>query len=259
MLTSNPFYHGTVRRLTIAFGGLFNNLHIRTRDNNNATKKIVKVPIAFAQKEKFIIRLQQDPTLSEDMQVLLPRLAFEITGFDYDENRQVNKMNRKVCYMSDGTMIKTFAPVPYNIAFNLYSFTRTTEDNLQIMEQILPFFTPDMNLSIKMLADPEVVLDVPLLLNSVTTDDEYDGGFEERRYIISTYSFVMKAFFYGPLLGSEDVTDDGNHFEDVGGVKNVIKRVVVDINNQVKYTATVDPFIATEAEQHDIIEGWENI
>jgi len=259
MLTNQPFYHGTTRKLVVAFGGIFNNVHIRTRDKDGSTQKIVKVPIAFAQKEKFVIRLQQDPGLQEDIQVLLPRLAFELTGYNYDSGRQVNKMNRKMCAMKDGTVIKTFAPVPYNVSFNLYSFTRTTEDNLQIMEQVLPFFTPDMNLSIKMLADPEVVLDVPLILNSVNTDDEYDGGFEERRYIITTYSFTMKAFFYGPLLGSEDIVDDHDHFENVGNNNHVVKRVVVDLNNQVKYTATVDPFAAGVNDPHNVIEGWTDL
>lgn len=256
MITSNPFYHGSTRKLIVAFGGLFNNIMVSTPDADGYVQKIVKVPIAFAQKEKFIVRLQQDPTLQEDIETLLPRLAYELTGYDYDSSRQLNKMNTKMCFRNDGTPIKMFAPVPYNVNFNLYSFTRTTDDNLQIMEQILPFFSPDMNLSIKMLADPEVVLEVPLTLNGVTTDDQYDGGFEERRYIISTYSFTMKTLFYGPMLGAEDLMDPNNHYPDTGTLPGVIKRVIVNVNGVNTFRAEVDPFAASKIEPHNVVEGW---
>lgn len=256
MITNNPFYHGSTRKLIVAFGGLFNNIMVRTEDSTGDTQKIVKVPIAFAQKEKFIVRLQQDPALQEDIETLLPRLAYELTGYNYDASRQLNKLNRKYCFRNDGTPIKMFAPVPYDVNFNLYSFTRTTDDNLQIMEQILPFFSPDMNLAIKMLQDPEVVLDVPLVLNGVTTDDQYDGGFEERRYIVSTYSFTMKALFYGPMLGAEDLLDPDNHFPDDGSLPGVIKRVIVNVNGTSSFRAEIDPFAASKIQPHNVIEGW---
>jgi len=256
MITTNPFYHGTIRKLIVAFGGLFNNLMIRTKDDTGATRKIVKVPIAFAQKEKFITRLQQDPSLQEDVEISLPRLSYEIVSYDYDSSRQLNKLNKKLCFRTDGTQIKTFAPVPYNITFNLYSYTKTLEDNLKIMEQILPFFGPDMNLRIKMIKDPEVVLDIPLILNSVTSDDQYDGSYEERRYIISTYSFTMRALIYGPLFGEEDVMDTGNHFPDEGPVQGVIKRVIVDVNGTSQFIAEIDPFVADSNDPHTVHESW---
>jgi hypothetical protein len=254
MLSKVPFYHGTTKKLVIAFGGLFGNIFCRTKDKTGVTQKIVKVPIAFAQKEKFIVRLQQDPGLAEDVQIVLPRLAFEITGLDYDSSRQMNKIHKIKGAIGERNIF-SYMPVPYNVSFALYSFTRTTEDNLQIMEQILPYFTPEMNLSIKMIQTPAITQDIPLTLNSVNTDDQYDGGFEDRRYIITTYSFTMKAFYYGPILGSMDLE---KHFDD-GTEVNVIKKVEATINNSHKYSVTIDPFTANSDEIFSMVEGWEPV
>lgn len=250
MLTKIPFYHSITRKMVVAVGGLFSHLSIRNKDIDGVTQKIVTVPLAYANKEKFIVRLQQDPSLNEDTQTTLPRMAFEIVGSEYDAARQLNKMNSNVV-IKDGFTTRQFAPVPYILSFNLYSFTRTQEDNLQILEQIVPFFTPDMNLAIKVLQNPDQVQNCPLILNSVNTDDAYDGGFEERRYIITTYSFQLKMYYYGPFFG---LSDTENHFES-GETKSVIKRVIVNVNTN-KYTAEIDPFEANETDPHSIIEGW---
>lgn len=251
MLTKVPFYHGVTRKLVIAFGGLFGSIYTVTKNHDGVSEKIVKVPLSFASKEKFILRLQQDPGLNQDVEVVLPRMSFEITGYDYDPSRQFNKVN-KVVGSQGNRDVKMFAPVPYNISFTLYSFTRTMEDNLQIMEQILPYFSPEMNLSIKMMADPTIIQDVPLILNDVNMDDQYDGGFEDRRYIISTYTFTMKANYYGPVLGS---FDEENHFENGSGV-SVIKKVESTINTNLKYTAAIDPFTANKDDTYNIDENW---
>jgi hypothetical protein len=236
--------------MVIAFAGLFSNVFCVTKDVNNVTQKIVNVPIALANKEKFIVRLQQDPGLTNDVQILLPRLSFEIVGTEYDPSRQLNKTN-KVLSTKDGKTVISYSPVPYILSFNLYSFTRTQEDNLQILEQILPYFTPDMNLSIKVMQNPDVVQDCQLTLNSVNTDDAYDGGFEDRRYIITTYSFSLKMSYYGPLLG---IGDPENHFQ-VGENKEVIKRVITNLNTN-KYTAEIDPFASGVGDPYTILQSW---
>lgn len=251
MLTSIPFYHGSTRNLVIAFCGLFSNIFIRNFDANGVSRKIVNVPISFVSKEKFLIRLQQDPNLNEDSQINLPRMSAEIVGIDYDQSRQLNKVHKNVGSIDTRTVF-SYTPVPYNLTFNLNTYTRTVEDNLQIMEQILPFFTPDMNLSIKMIKEPVLVQDVPLILNSVTSDDQYDGSFEDSRTIISTYTFTMKSYFYGPLLNH---TDPENHFTS-NADKQVIKHVSVSVNNINKYTAVIDPFAAQATDPYDINENW---
>lgn len=250
MLTKIPFYHGITRKMIVGFAGLFNNVYVLAKDTNNVTKKIIQVPLAYANKEKFVARLIADPGMNEDAQIVLPRLSFEIVGQEYDSSRQHNKMNKVVTSRGANT-VHSYAPVPYNISINLYSFTRTQTDNLQILEQVVPFFTPDMNLSIKVMQDPDVSQDCSLILNSVNTDDSYDGGFEDRRYIVTTYSFTLKMNYYGPLYG---VTDAENHF-DSGPKTNVIKDIKVNVNTS-KYTALIDPFSSNADDVYQIVETW---
>ncbi len=251
MITSVPFYHGTTRNLVIAFCGLFSNIFLRNRDSEGAAKKIVNVPISFISKEKFIVRLTQDPGLNEDMLTLLPRLSAEIVSINYDSSRQLNKMQKVVASTQDRS-VYYYAPVPYVVSFNLYSYTKTVEDNLQIMEQILPFFSPEMNLSIKMLEDPELIQDIPMVLNNVSTDDQYSGSFENTRTIISTYSFSMKAYYYGPILNS---IDSEGHFASSAD-SQVIKQVNINVANSNKYTAVVNPFAAAKTDPYSIDENW---
>ena len=257
MITSIPFYHGTTRNLVIAFCGLFSNIFLRTRDAVGVTRKIVNVPISFLSKEKFLVRLMQDPGLNEDTMLVLPRLSAELTGITYDSSRQLNKM-QKVVAATPTRAVYYYTPVPYVVSFNLYTYTKTVEDNLQIMEQILPFFAPDMNLSIKMLEEPELIQDIPMMLNSVSTDDQFDGSFETTRTIISTYSFSMKAYYYGPILNSIDLE---NHFDSSANAQ-VIKQVNVSVGNtvgNVKYTAVINPFEAGKDDPYSIDENWVTI
>lgn len=250
MITSVPFYHGTTRNLVIAFCGLFSNIFLRTRDADGVTKKIVNVPISFLSKEKFLVRLMQDPGLNEDTMLVLPRLSAELTGISYDPSRQLNKM-QKVVSSTSARSVYYYTPVPYVVSFNLYTYTKTVEDNLQIMEQILPFFSPDMNLSIKMLEAPMLIQDIPMILNSVSTDDQFDGSFETSRTIISTYSFSMKTYYYGPILNS---TDPEGHFDSDANAQ-VIKQVNINVSNN-KYTAVVNPFAAGQDDPYSIDENW---
>lgn len=252
MITNKPFYHGIIRKATIAFGGLFSNIHVVTKNAGNTTEKIVKVPIAYANKEKYIVRLQQDPSMQEDVLITLPRLSFEITGFNYDAARQINKIH-KLYGAENGKPTFNYAPVPYDIQFTLYSYTKTQEDNLQIMEQILPFFSPDLSLTVKMISSPEINQDIPLTLQGVSTDDQFDGNFEDRRYIITTYSFEMKLYLYSPILGSVDAE---NHFE--GTPQNSIKKVFITYSNQnSKYSAVVDPEAANLGDNYTILENFD--
>jgi hypothetical protein len=248
-----PFYHGTTRNLVIAFCGLFSNIFLRTRDADGVTKKIINVPISFLSKEKFLVRLMQDPGMNEDTMLVLPRLSAELTGITYDPARQLNKM-QKVVSSTSTRAVYYYTPVPYVVSFNLYTYTKTVEDNLQIMEQILPFFAPDMNLSIKMLEEPELIQDIPMMLNSVSTDDQFDGSFETSRTIISTYSFSMKTYYYGPILNS---IDPENHFDSDNNAQ-VIKQVNINVSNN-KYTAVVNPFAAGPSDPYSIDENWVTI
>lgn len=250
MLSKIPFYHGITKKMVIAVGALFSNIYCVAKAKGGTTERIVQVPLAFANKEKFIVRLQQDPGLNEDMQTTLPRMAYEIVSIEYDSMRQLNKINKNNM-QKDGNPVFSYSPVPYNLTFNVYSFTRTQEDNLQIMEQILPYFTPDMNLSIKIMKNPDINQECALVMTSVNTDDQYDGGFEDRRYIITTYSFTLKMHYFGPVVGNRDLE---NHFEN-GPTPSIIKKVTTNLNTN-KYSVVVDPFEANETDPHNLVEGW---
>ena len=198
------FYNEGLRKLTIAFGQLFNNIVLQNTSSTGAVTKRIRVPLAYAPKEKFLVRLEQQANLQGDREVAitLPRMGFEITGLSYDASRKLTKMQKTVRVKSneDGKKLNfNYTPVPYNINFSLYSFTATAENGLQIVEQILPFFQPDYTVTIRVNPDMNIVRDVPIILNSVNYEDTYNGEFTRRRAVIYTLNFTAKTYIFGPM------------------------------------------------------------
>ena len=198
------FYNEGLRKLTIAFGQLFNNIVLQNTSSTGAITKRIRVPLAYAPKEKFIVRLEQQANLQSDREVsiTLPRLGFEITGLSYDSTRKLNKMNKTIRVKNNEQGKKTnfnYTPVPYNINFSLYSFTATAENGLQIIEQILPFFQPEYTVTMNVVPELNLVRDIPIILNSVNYEDTYNGEFTQRRAVIYTLSFTAKTYLYGPM------------------------------------------------------------
>ena len=198
------YYNEGIRKLTIAFGQLFNNIIIENTSSTGAVTKRIRVPLAYAPKEKFLVRLEQQANLQGDREVAiaLPRMGFEITGLQYDATRKLTKMQKTVRVKSneDGKKLNfNYTPVPYNINFSLYSFTATAENGLQIVEQILPFFQPDYTVSIRVLPEMNLIRDVPIILNGVQYEDNYDGEFTRRRAVVYTLNFTAKTYIYGPM------------------------------------------------------------
>lgn len=205
MLSNNIFYHGITRKVIVGFGSLFSNIRIK-RQKDGDVEQTINVPIAYAPKEKWIVRLEQDTLLENNVYTTLPRLSFEITGMSYDASRKTNRMNYITC--GDGTtMKKVYSPVPYNIDISLYCLTKTQEDALQIVEQIFPYFTPDYTLSLKAIPESNVVMDVPVVLEGINIQDDYDGDFNQRRFVTYTLNFTLKANFYGPVTDSGIITN----------------------------------------------------
>ena len=243
MLVGDTFYHGIIRKTIVAFGSLFSNISIerQMKDGTGAIAQTVKVPIAYAPKEKWLVRIEQDPTLENQTYVTLPRMSFEITGITYDANRKLNRMNQLACYKSaegstPASYTRMYTPVPYNIDISLYVLTKTQEDAMQIVEQILPYFTPEFTLSLKSVPEMNVVNDVPIILNSVSVQDDYDGDFQTRRFVTYTLTFSLKVNLYGP-------TDSG------GPIKKVIAQI--DGDAPALYTADQSTPIAS------VNENWE--
>jgi hypothetical protein len=214
VLSNEIFYHGITKKTIIAFGSLFSDIKLTRSNADGSVEQTIAVPIAYAPKEKWLVRLEQDTTLENHTYTTLPRLSFEIVGFTYDGDRKTGRMNYITC--SDGTtgVKKTYAPVPYNININLYALTKTQEDGLQIIEQILPFFAPELTMSIKAVDDSNIITDVPIILNSLDVNDEYDGDFQTRRFITYTLGFTLKTWMFGPVNNG-----------------NVIGRVLVNTSN----------------------------
>lgn len=171
----------------------------------NATQTI-SVPISYAPKEKWLVRIEQDPNLTNHTYISLPRMSFEITGMTYDASRKTNRFNTISCSDANGVS-RTFAPVPYNIDISLYVISKTQEDCLQIVEQIIPYFAPEFGMSIKVVPESNIIVDVPVILNSVSIQDDYDGDFQTRRFVTYTLTFTMKTAFFGPVSQGKIITN----------------------------------------------------
>lgn len=212
MLGKAHFYHEAIKRSVSVFGTMFNDIDIvRYAADGTTPKSYIKVPIAYGPKQKWISRLDMD-TVEQDgapVAITLPRISFDITGFSYDAQRKLGKLKQyKLTDGTDNTVMKTqFAPVPYNINFDLVVISLNTEDALQIVEQILPFFTPDFTVTITTVPHTTEKRDVPVVLESVTYSDEYEGDFQSRRVITWTLGFTMKTYLYGAIASSELIRD----------------------------------------------------
>ena len=205
-MLGQQFYHETMRKIVVSFGTLFNNIQIVRKNSAGAIVQSMKVPLAYGPQQKFLARLNSDPALASKVAVTLPRLGFEMNGITYDPSRKLNRVQkfRKVKKSADNAdkLDTQFMPVPYNIAFTLYAMAKNSDDALQIVEQILPYFQPDYTLTINDMADMGIKRDIPIILNSVTYEDNYQGDFTERRAIIYTMTFTAKFYLYGPVTSS---------------------------------------------------------
>ena len=198
----NYFYNESMRRMTIGFGQIFNNIQIKRRDSNGNITQSIAVPLAYAPKEKFLARLDAQPSLSErEFAVTLPRMSFEISGISYDSSRKLTRVQKfkHVKAGKEGKVLNyNYTPVPYNISYNLYSFTASAEAGLQIIEQILPFFQPDFTVTVNAIPELNIKRDIPIVLNTVNYEDTYSGDFSQRRAVIYTLGFTAKTYLFGP-------------------------------------------------------------
>lgn len=193
-----PFYNEAVRKSVIAFGSLFNQIYFNRKGESGEVVETARVPLSYGPKEKFIQRLKSESSITDTshVKISLPRMAFEITGFMYDSERKLNRMNQKFGYVNNS--IGSYIEVPYLINFGLYLFTRNLDDNLQIIEQILPYFAPEFTVTLNM-NELNKLVDVPLVLNSVNVIEDYEGDFETRRSVNTVFDFTMKTYVYGPI------------------------------------------------------------
>ena len=202
------FYHQKVRKCVAMFGTLFNNIYVIRKNTAGAAISQIRAPLSYAPKEKYLERIRENPDLSANSQVALklPRMSFEITSFGYDPTRQLTKVsNFNTIGTANTNRQKFFSPVPYNINFQLNIYAKTQDDALQMVEQILPTFNPQYTLTIKPFSSeyPDFKEDIPIVIQSLSFADDFEGAVEQRRTIIYTLDFEMKVQFYGAIANSE--------------------------------------------------------
>lgn len=202
MAIANYFYNATTKKYVALFGTIFNQIKIERSDNAGNLVQTMIVPLSYAPFQKVLSRLTQDPDLlnSRKSAISLPRMSFEITSIQYDPVRKLSsslKMRKDLKVETNSARNFVYAATPYNIDFSLYIMTKYSEDATKILEQILPFFTPDWTVSAFLIPDLES-FDLPIVLTSVTTEDLYEGDYTERQTILYTLNFTLKGYFFGP-------------------------------------------------------------
>lgn len=203
-MLGNYYYHEIIRKTIIAFGTLFNDIHIRHADQQGNAVSDIKVPLAYGPSQKFLARITQQPDLNKPIQITLPRMSFEMTSIAYDSTRKSSLIQTfKTC--DDGSKVKkVFMPVPYNIGFELNILSKLNDDSLQVLEQILPYFQPHFNLTVDLIESIGEKRDIPIVLDSVSFQDDYEGTFDTRRALIHTLTFTAKTYLFGAIADSSD-------------------------------------------------------
>lgn len=200
----NEFYHETIRRYVIVFGTMFNDMVVWRRNTAGDIVKRIKVPIAYGPRAKFLSRIRQDPNLTKPDAISLPRMSFQITGYTYDTTRKLPTVGQiKAPAANNAVNASIYNPVPWNIDFELSIYVLNAEDGTQLIEQILPYFTPEWTNTVKLVDDLDLRMDIPVILNTINTEDTYEDAYENRRTIIHTLNFTMKGYMFGPVKNKE--------------------------------------------------------
>ena len=206
-MLGSTFYHETMRKCVVGFGTLFNDIHITRKDSSGTVIQSMKVPLAYGAKQKFLTRLTEDPNITKTVAITLPRIGFEIGSITYDSTRKLNKIQKVKKAGSAGNKVDSqYMPVPYNIDFELYCMSKNSDDALQIVEQILPYFQPDYTITINDIVQMSSKRDVPIVMTGVSYEDNYEGDFAERRAIVYTMTFTAKCYLYGPVISGQVTT-----------------------------------------------------
>jgi hypothetical protein len=248
------FYNEGLRKCTIAFGAIFNNIQLQRTNSSGEVVQSIKVPLAYAPKEKFLVRLEQQASLDDrEFAITLPRMGFEIKSLRYDATRKLTRLQKHKSVknsISGKVLDYNYTPVPYNIGFDLSIFTATAESGLQIVEQILPFFQPDYTVTINVVPELDMKRDVPIILDGVTFSDNYDASFTNRRAVIYTLSFTAKTYLYGPSTTQKVIkTVQSDIYTDTDVTSAREERIVVvpnptsaDADDDFGFTTTISNF-----------------
>ena len=242
------FYHEILRKTVIGFGTLFNNINIRHKDASGTNFSVMKVPLAYGPMQKFLARIQQQPDLEREIAITLPRLSFEMQGIQYDPTRKTG-IAQTFLAKSGTTAKKVYMPVPYNVGFELSIMAKLSDDALQILEQIVPYFQPSFNITINLIDSIGEKKDVPIVLESINYSDQYEGSFDTRRTIIYTLAFTAKTYLFGPVADNPE-----------GLIKKVDVDYYTDTNvktarRNVRYSATPAAKENYDGDEATVLDG----
>jgi len=245
------FYHEIIRKTIISFGTLFNNVYIRHAKSDGTILDETKVGLSYGPMQKFLAKIEQQNQLTKSIAITLPRMSFEMTTIQYDPERKTGITQTFKSCDKDGKVKQVYMPVPYNIGFELNIFSKLNDDALQIIEQILPFFQPSFNLTVDLVDSIGEKRDVPIVLDSIDFQDDYEGSFQTRRALIYTLRFTAKTYIFGPVADSTD-----------GLIKKVQVDLYADTNTktakrEMRYTVVPDPIDAEPGDDFGFTENWE--
>ena len=216
MLNNSYFYHKLIRKYVVLFGNMFNDITlVRKNTDTGVELERMKIPIIYGPKEKYYTRLQSDPDLHREIGVSLPRLSYELMDISYDPTRKQNSLLKTAAPSSSTSLSSQYMGVPYNLNFELTLYTRNIDDGTHVIEQILPYFNPDYTATVNIIPELGFLKDIPIILNDVKNNIEYEGNFDSVRYVMWTLTFTMKAHFYGPVSNQGIIRKiDTNIFND---------------------------------------------
>ena len=199
--------HDSLRKYIIVFGTVFNDIYINRLSATGEVLQTLKVPLTYGPKDKVLSRLEQSPRLDNQVGIILPRISFEMTTMEYDPTRKLNTLNKltkqSATAGTDDEVKYQYQPVPYDMQFEMNILVKNAEDGTRIVEQIVPYFTPDFTVSVNVVPEVDSARDIPIILNSISSQDQYEGSFEQRRALIWTLNFTLKGYLYGPTKKSK--------------------------------------------------------
>jgi len=214
-------YNKIIRKCVIGFGTLFNNIECRKENKDGSVYSRMKVPLAYGPRQKFLARLEQQADLNQKVAITVPRLSFEMTGISYDSARKLAPTTLTLKSDTANAVKKQYTPVPYNIDFELNIISKTNDEALEIVEQIVPIFQPSYQMTIKLVDGMQEFRDIPIILNSISYSDDYEGSFDEKKITLITMTFTCKSYIFGPV-----------------GTAAPIKKAKVDYTTEVDLNAT---------------------
>ena len=243
------FYHEIIRKTIISFGTLFNNINIKHKKADGTILDDIKVGLSYGPQQKYLAKIQEQSQLAKPIAITLPRMSFEMNSIQYDPSRKTGVT--QTFKAGDGDkMKKVYMPVPYNIGFELNIFSKLNDDALQIIEQIMPYFQPSFTLTVDLVSAIGEKRDIPVILDNISFQDDYEGSFEVRRALIYTLSFTAKTYLFGPVAKSTD---------------GLIRKVIVDehtgtntatAKREMRYTVVPDPITAGPNDDFGFTDSW---